>query len=202
MLENPVTITAQQSNSGWALVFSLTDYKLKELFYKLDGKGDFESTGHLPTINPQTGLPQVNSYVPLPNLQPGEHSVEVKYVDKNDKTNGPYTIKFSTEQQQMAQSKMILNMTSGSWLSFRDYEGKVLLYFTHLMTHRPVIKEIKYSLNSDKVDQIYKPMYVSGQELPFLYVPKDTQFACVQLAFTDGTMSKVEKVIRKPGEDR
>ncbi len=202
VLENPVTITAQQSNSGWALVFSLTDYKLKELFYKLDGKGDFESTGHLPTINPQTGLPQVNSYVPLPNLQPGEHSVEVKYVDKNDKTNGPYTIKFSTEQQQMAQSKMILNMTSGSWLSFRDYEGKVLLYFTHLMTHRPVIKEIKYSLNSDKVDQIYKPMYVSGQELPFIYVPKDTQFACVQLAFTDGTMSKVEKVIRKPGEDR
>src|SRR3954463_6972125 len=202
VLENPVTIIAQQSNSGWALVFTLTDFKIKELFYKLDGKGDFTSTGHLPMVNSQTGLPQVNTYVPLPNLAAGEHTVDVKYVDKNEKTNGPYTIKFSTEQQQMAQSKMILNMTSGSWLSFRDYEGKVLLYFTHLLTQRAVIKEIRYSLNSDKVDQPFKAMYVSGQELPFIYVPKDTQFACVQVAFTDGTMSKVEKVIRKPGEDR
>ena len=143
----------------------------------------------------------VNSYVPLPNLSPGEHAVEVKYVDKNDKTNGPYNLKFSTAQQQMAQSKMVLNMTSGSWLSFRDYEGRVLLYFTHLMTHRAVIKEIRFSLDSDKVDQVFKPMFISGQELPYLYVPKTTQFACVQVAFTDGTMSKVEKVIRKPGSE-
>ncbi|HVF73066.1 MAG TPA: DUF4062 domain-containing protein [Chthoniobacterales bacterium] len=200
VLENPVTITAQQSNAGWAIIFTLTDFKAKELFYKLDGKGDFESTGHLPMTNSQTGLPQVNTFVPLPNLEAGEHTVEVKYTDKNEQMNGPYTVKFSTGQQQMAQSKMILNMTSGSWLSFRDYEGKVLLYFTHLMTHRPVIKEIRYALNSDKPDQVYKPMFISGQELPYIYVPKDTQFATVQIAFTDGTMSKVEKVIRKPGE--
>src|SRR3954464_8961538 len=108
VLENPVTITAQESSGGWAIVFTLTDFKAKELFYRLDGKGDFQSTGHLPQTNAQTGLPMVNSYVPLPNLPPGEHAVEVKYVDKNDKTNGPYNLKFSTEQQQMAQSKMVL----------------------------------------------------------------------------------------------
>ncbi|HEX8076432.1 MAG TPA: DUF4062 domain-containing protein, partial [Chthoniobacterales bacterium] len=98
VLENPVTIMAQQTSGGWAIVFTLTDIKAKELFYRLDGKGDFQSTGHLPTTNAQTGLPMVNSYVPLPNLAPGEHAVEVKYVDKNDKTNGPYNLKFSTEQ--------------------------------------------------------------------------------------------------------
>src|SRR3954466_14679559 len=174
VLENPISITAQYSNSGWAIIFILTDYQAKELFYRLDGKGEFVSTGHLPTKNAETGLPMVQTYVPLPNLAPGEHSVEVKYVDKNEKTNGPYTIKFSTEQQQMAQSKMILNMTSGSWLSFRDYEGKVLLYFTHLMGHREVLKEIRYSLNSDKVDQLFKPMFIGKQELPYIYVPKDT----------------------------
>jgi hypothetical protein len=199
VLENPVTITAQESNGGWAIIFTLTDFKAKELFYRLDGKGDFQSTGHLPNTNAQTGLPMVNSYVPLPNLPPGEHAVEVKYVDKNDKTNGPYNLKFSTEQQQMAQSKMVLNMTSGSWLAFRDYEGRVLLYFTHLMTHRAVIKEIRYSLDNDSLDQIFKPMFIGGQELPYLYVPKTTQFASVQITFTDGTKSKVEKVIRKPG---
>ena len=201
VLENPITLMAQSSNAGWAIVFTLTDFKAKELFYKLDGKGDFVSTGHLPMKNAQTGLPMIQTYVPLPNLPPGEHSVEAKYVDKNDKTNGPYTLKFSTQQQQMEQSKMVLNMTSGSWISFRDFQGRTLLYFTHLMTHRAVIKEIRFSLNSDKVDQVYKPMFVGSQEVPFIYVPKDTQFACVQVAFTDGTMSKVERAIHTPGQE-
>ena len=202
VLENPVTLTAQQSNSGWAIIFTLTDFKAKELFYKLDGKGDFQSTGQLPMKNAQTGLPMINTYVPLPNLVPGEHTVEVKYVDKNEKTNGPYTLKFSTGDEQLAQGKMALNMTAGSWLSFRDYEGKVLLYFSHLLAYRPVIKEIRYSLNSDKVDQIYKfkpsdKMQIAADELPFIYVPADSQFACVQVTYKDGTTSPVQKIVRE-----
>ncbi|MEY2483099.1 MAG: hypothetical protein QOK24_1627 [Verrucomicrobiota bacterium] len=197
VLENPITLMAQSSNSGWAIVFTLTDFKAKELFYKLDGKGDFASTGHLPMKNAQTGLPMIQTYVPLPNLPPGEHTVEAKYVDKNDKTNGPYTLKFSTQGEQIAQTKMILNMTAGSWLSFRDYDGKVLLYFTHLTSNKGAIKEIRYSLNSDKVDQIYKPMNIQGNELPFIYVPEATQFASVQVTFTDGTVSPVQKIVRQ-----
>jgi uncharacterized protein DUF4062 len=197
VLENPITLMAQSSNSGWAIVFTLTDFKAKELFYKLDGKGEFVSTGHLPMKNAQTGLPMIQTYVPLPNLPPGEHTVEAKYVDKNDKTNGPYTLKFSTQGEQIAQTKMILNMTAGSWLSFRDYEGKVLLYFTHLTSYKDAIKEIRYSLNSDAVDKIYKPMSIQGQELPFIYVPESSQFACVQVSFTDGTTSSVQKIMRQ-----
>ena len=202
VLENPVTLIAQQSGSGWAVVFTLTDFKAKELFYKLDGKGDFQSTGQLPMKNAQTGLPMINTYVPLPNLAPGEHTIEVKYVDKNEKTNGPYTLKFSTGDEQLAQGKMALNMTAGSWLSFRDYEGKVLLYFSQLLSYRPIIKEIRYSLNSDKVDQIYKfkpsdKMYVTGDELPFIYVPADSQFASVQVTYKDGTTSPVQKILRE-----
>lgn len=197
VLENPITLMAQSSNSGWAIVFTLTDFKAKELFYKLDGKGEFVSTGHLPMKNAQTGLPMIQSYVPLPGLSPGEHTVEAKYVDKNDKTNGPYTLKFSTQGEQIAQTKMVLNMTAGTWLSFRDYEGKVLLYFTHLTSYKDAIKEIRYSLNSDKVDQVYKPMSIQGQELPFIYVPESTQFACVQVSFTDGTTSSVQKILRQ-----
>ena len=197
VLENPVTVTTQQSSSGWAAIFSLTDFKAKELFYRLDGKGDFISTGHLPYQNPQTGLPMINTHVPMPNLSPGEHTIEVKYTDKNSATNGPYTLKFNTQGEQIAQTKMVLNMTAGSWLSFRDYEGKVLLYFTHLTSYKDAIKEIRYSLNSDKVDQIYKPMSIQGQELPFIYVPESTQFACVQVSFTDGTTSTVQKIMRQ-----
>jgi hypothetical protein len=200
VLENPVTVTAQQSNSGWAAVFSLTDFKAKELFYRLDGKGEFISTGHLPYQSPQTGLPMINTFVPMPNLPPGEHTVDVKYTDKNGATNGPYTLKFSTGDQQFAQAKMSLNMVSGSWLSFRDYDGKVLLYFTTLMSYRPAIKEVRYSLNSEALDQTFKfkptdKMFEVGDDL-YLAVPGNTQFANVQLTYKDGTKSPIQKVMR------
>lgn len=201
VLENPITLMAQSSNSGWAIVFTLTDFKAKELFYRLDGKGEFASTGHLPMKNAQTGLPMIQTYVPLPNLAPGEHSVEAKYVDRNDKTNGPYTLKFSTAAEQLAQGKQMLEMTKGSWLMFRDYNGKVLLYFTSLLSYRPVIKEIRYSINSEALDQTFKfkpsdKMYEVGDELPYLTVPNDSQYASVQVTYKDGTRSDVQKVMR------
>ena len=202
VLETPVTVTAQQSNSGWAVIFSLTDFKAKELFYRLDGKGEFASTGHLPYQSPQTGLPMINTFVPLPNLAPGDHTIEVKYTDKNGATNGPYTLKFSTGDQQFAQAKMSLNMVSGSWLSFRDFNGKTLLYFTTLMSYRPAIKEIHYSLNSEALDQTWKfkatdKMFEVGDDL-YTTVPGNTQYASVQLTYKDGTKSPVQKVMRTP----
>jgi hypothetical protein len=201
VLENPVTLTTQQSNGGWAVIFSLADFKATELFYKLDRRGDFVSTGHLPQKSPQTGLPMINTYVPLPNLSPGDHTVEVKYTDKNGATNGPYTLKFSTASEQLAQGKQILEMTKGSWLSFRDYDGKVLLYFTHLMSYRPVIQEIRYSINSDAVDQVYKfkpsdKMYIAGDDVVYITVPANSQYAAVQITYKDGTKSDVQKVMR------
>ena len=92
-------------------------------------------------------------------------------------------------------------MTAGSWLSFRDYDGKVLLYFTSLMSYRPIIKEIRYSLNSDALDQTFKfkpsdKMYEIGDEMPYLAVPEDSQFANVQVTYKDGTTSSVQKIVR------
>jgi len=202
VLENPVTLTAQQSNSGWAVVFSVSDPKAKELFYRLDREGDFQSTGHLPAKNPQTGLAMVNPHVPLPNLSPGEHSIEVKYTDRNDASNGPYILKFSTGDEQLAQGKMMLNAISGSWLSFGENNGKRLLYFTMLMSYRPVISEIRYSLNGEALDKTYEfepsdTMFEVGDGLLYLTVPDDTRFAMVQVTYKDGTKSGVQKVVRK-----
>jgi hypothetical protein len=198
VLDNPVSITAQQSSAGWAVIFSLSDFRAKELFYKLDGACDFQSTGHLPYQNPQTGLPSVNTHVPLPNLTPGEHSVEVKYLDKNGQTNGPYTLKFSTDAQQLAQAKMMLNASAGSWIAFHNTDP--ILYFTTLMTHRAVLREVRYSLNSDALDKTFafkptdKPFEV-GDDI-YLKVPADTASATVQITLKDGTVLGPQKVTR------
>jgi hypothetical protein len=200
VVENPVTLTLQESNGGWGVSFGLTDFKAKELFYRLDGKGDFQSTGYIPTRNLQTGLQMVNLYVPLPNLAAGEHTIEVKYVDKNERTNGPYTLTFSTASEQLAQAKMALNAISNSWLQFRDYDGKVLLYFSALMAYRPVLKEVRYSVNSDALDRTFKfkpsdKMFEVGDDIN-ITVPNNTEFATAQVTYKDGTTSSVQKFVR------
>jgi hypothetical protein len=202
VLQNPVTLTTQFSNGGWAIIFQNADFKSKELFYKLDGQGDFKSTGHQPMTNPQTGLPMVNSYVPLPNLAPGEHKVEVKYTDRNDRMNGPYSLGFSTADQQLAQAKNMLNMTAGSWLQYRDYDGKLLLYFSGVLSYTQVLKEIRYSLDSDALDKVYpfkesRKMFEIGDNTVYISVPKTSAFVNVQLTYKDGTKSSVQKIVRE-----
>ena len=200
VVENPVTLILQESSGGWGASFGLSDFRAKELFYRLDGQGDFKSTGFQQTRNLQTGEHMVNLYVPLPNLAEGEHTIEAKYVDKNGAVNGPYTLKFSTADERMAESKTAINMTSNSWLSFRDYDGKLLLYFTQLMSYRPVLKEVRYSLNSDALDRTFKfkPSDKIGEpgDDVLITVPANTQFATVQVTYKDGSKSELQKFVR------
>ncbi len=196
-LQNPVTLIPQQSGTGWGITFGLADYTAKELFYRVDGSGDFKSTGHLAFNSPQTGRPMPNLFVELPGLPPGEHKVEVRYTDRDDRTNGPYTLSFSTADQQFIQGKQMVMSTSASWLSYRDYDGKLLLYFTTLMTARPVIKEVRYSLNNETLDKAFafKPtskMFEAGDDT-FISIPKNTEYACVQVIYKDGSKSEMKK---------
>ena len=76
----------------------------------------------------------------------------------------------------------------------------MLLYFTTLMSYRPVISEVRYSLDGDTLDKIFKftatdKMYEVGDEL-YLTVPGNSQFANVQVTFKDGTKSAVQKYLR------
>ena len=93
-MENPVTITTMQSNSGWGVTFGLADFRVKEVFFRLDGQGEFKSTGHLPSQNQQTGTPMVNTFVPLPGLTPGDHTVELLFeqATENNYIGGTLTI--------------------------------------------------------------------------------------------------------------
>jgi hypothetical protein len=197
VLANPVTVTTMNTNQGVQLTFGMKDYQARELFYRLDGKGDFVSTGQSAIMNSQTGLPMINLSLALPAQAAGEHTVEVRYLDKNGQMNGPYTLKYGGADQQMAQGKMLLNATSNGWLEFREFNGKTLLYFTALMSYRPYLQEVRYSLDNDKLDRVFKfkpteKLYEVGNDL-YLSVPKTTQFANVQLTYKDGSKSGLFK---------
>ena len=97
------------------------------------------------------------------------------------------------------QMKQILNMTQNNWVSFRDFNGKQLIYFTHLESYTCGIKEVHYSINLDDLDKVWElqicdtknPMAVT-KDTVYLTMPLGTaKSIAVQVIFTDGTMSEI-----------
>jgi len=205
VLKTPVTLSTQQSNQGWMLTFGFADFKLKKIEYRLDGQGDFKDTGLGTVANPQTGLPMPNPFVNAGTLSAGEHTVEVRYTDMADQVNGPYKLTFNTNAAELANTKQVLTQLAPNWLLFRDYDGKLLLYFTSLLSHRGALKSIRYSLDGDALDKTFpfeKPSagegpYETGKGPIFIEVPGGTKSACVQIEFADGTLSE-KKTFPRP----
>lgn len=202
VLKNPVTLTAMQSNDGWMLTFGFADYKIKKIEWRNEGEGDFRDTGVSAIMNSQTGLPMPNMSISAGKLPPGDHSMEVRYVDMSDKLNGPFKVGFNTEDATLAFGKQVLGSLSNSWISLRDYDGKLLCYFTTLLSYRNSLKSIRYSLDSDALDQTFpfkqtppgqSPFEIAPDDTVYLTLPKTTKSVTVQLEFADGTMSEVKK---------
>ncbi len=98
-----------------------------------------------------------------------------------------------------AQMKQILNMTQDNWVSFRNYNGKQLLYFTHLESYTCGIKEVHYGLNSDTLDRVWllqpcdpkNPMTIK-KDIVYLTMPLGyAKSVAVQVTFADGTKSEL-----------
>jgi len=98
-----------------------------------------------------------------------------------------------------AQMKQILNITKDNWVSFRNYNGKQLLYFTHLESYTCGIKEVHYGLNSDTLDRVWllqpcdpkNPLSIK-KDIVYLTMPLGyAKSVAVQVIFADGTKSEL-----------
>ena len=103
-----------------------------------------------------------------------------------------------------AQMQQILNMTQNSWVSFRDFNAKQYIYFTHLEMYTCGIKEVHYSINNEKLDKVYElqkcdpkaPMSMT-KEKPYITFGLNTvKEIALQVTFNDGTKSEILK--KKP----
>lgn len=197
VLENPVTLSVNRSNQDWMLTLGFADYKIKNVEYKLDGAGEFKSTGFSNTTNPQTGLPMPSQTIFVATLASGDHTLEVRYTDMTDKMNGPFVLKLNTADAAMKAGKAMLDMTATSWLSIQN--GNV--YFSGLLSHRGILKSIRYSFDNESLDKEFpfsppKPgegPFEVGDGLIYLKAPDGLKFVALQLTFVDGTKSEVKK---------
>lgn len=89
------------------------------------------------------------------------------------------------------------------WVQFRNYDGKQLIYFTALQSMHCRLSDIRYSINSDALDQHF-PVAECNPNLPFnmpendtvkyiyLSLPKDSvRTLSIQAIWDDGAGSEV-----------
>jgi hypothetical protein len=208
----PVTLSTQLANNGWSVVVHLADEDVREIFYRLDEQGDFRSLGLSPVVNPKNGLPVPVTFFNLPKAAGAQdqHRIAVKWLTANGTPRGPYDLTLSLAQDMVKNAKYILEtITSNSWVAFADgYKGKRVVYFTHLLSFRNALREIRYSLDDASVSKkfAFTPWTKLG-ETPtvgddpiYVEVPAATKSIAVQLLYLDGTASEIKTFSAATGE--
>jgi len=76
--------------------------------------------------------------------------------DKRGEQADVVTINFDSEAALAESEKKILEELWTAWIDFRDWNGARLVYFSHLITYRCAIKEMRYGYNGGPIDQVYK----------------------------------------------
>jgi hypothetical protein len=197
----PVTLSAVRSNTDWMIVLQLKEVP-REIFYKLEGEGAFRSTGVTEAVNSATGLKIPNMTFSLrPGI--GKTQIEVKYLDVGNEMRGPFTLELDPAAELIAGQKKILGMTKNGWLSFRDFDGKLLLYFTHLVSSRCAIDKVAYGIDSEAVPNDFplppcnpREPYGVGDGRVHIEIPANSRYVSVQLTYKDGTRSETVRIDR------
>ncbi|HEV7509756.1 MAG TPA: hypothetical protein VGS07_33090 [Thermoanaerobaculia bacterium] len=141
----------------------------------------------------------------LGDLSAGRHHVEVEAFDAAGATVGAYKLSLDPQDEELRFHKKILAQTANVWVELGDraeWKEKTL-YFTHLVSDKEVLREIRYSLDSCALDRRFplSPATACGtcrggidsDDKLYEKVPKATVFACVQLVYRDGETTEARR---------
>jgi hypothetical protein len=102
-----------------------------------------------------------------------------------------------------AQMRAALEATAHQWIAFRNWQGRQLVYFTHLVAWKCAIDEIRYVVNGRGLSERF-PLPACNPQDPFrVDAEKDTIFLSfapgevseisIRLVYGDGTESEVRR---------
>lgn len=97
------------------------------------------------------------------------------------------------------QIKNIINLTKGQWVVYRDWDGKQLIYFTHLESWKCGISEVKYGLNGNPPNQVWtlaecdlsNPNAVTKTAPYLTFELNQVQKISLLLTFDDGSQTDI-----------
>lgn len=188
-------------NGGWTVVFSIADPTLG-ISWRIGDAGDFRETGFIDTLDPRTRKRMPNPSIELPADAPAS-TIQVRYVDTSGELQGPFPIRFDPEAALIRDQRKILDMTATSWLSFREFNG-LLVYYTHLMSYRCAIREVRVGIDSAVPDKVLKmppcdprdPSVIPHDSQPYLKLAPATKSVSVELTYRDGSVSEIKSFRR------
>jgi hypothetical protein len=185
-------------NGGWTIVFSFADPALAISWRPAGSAGDFKDTGFMDALDPRTRKRIPNPSIELDADAPAQ-TIEVRYVDSNGDMQGPFPIKFDPAQALFRDQRKILDMTASSWLAFRDFNG-LLLYYTHLVSYRCAIKQVRIGIDTSVPDKVIPlapcdmrdPVAIPDKAQVLMKLPPQTQSVSVELTYLDGSLSEIK----------
>lgn len=188
-------------NGGWTVVISIADPALA-VSWRLGESGEFKDTGFLDTLDPRTRRRLPSPSFELPSDAPAA-TLQVRYVDVNGELQGPFPIRFDPQAALVRDQRKILDLTSTSWLAFREFNG-LLVYYTHLVSHRCAIREMRIGIESGVPDKVVKlppcnlkdPVAIPSDAQVSLKLPPATKSVSVELTFQDGSVSEIKSFRR------
>jgi hypothetical protein len=188
-------------NGGWTIVFSIADPTLG-ISWRMGDAGDFRETGFIDTLDPRTRKRMPNPSIELPADAPAA-TIQLRYVDTNGDMQGPFPIRFDPEAALIRDQRKILDMTATSWLSFREFNG-LLVYYTHLMSYRCAIREVRVGIDTAVPDKVLKmppcdirdPSVIPHDAQPYLKLAPSTRTVSVELTYRDGSVSEIKSFRR------
>ena len=164
--------------------------------------GEFRETGFIDTLDPRTRKRMPNPSIELAADAPAA-TIQVRYVDASGELQGPFPIRFDPEAALIRDQRKILDMTATSWLSFREFNG-LLVYYTHLMSYRCAIREVRVGIDSAVPDKVLKmppcdprdPSAIPHDAQPYLKLAPATKSVSVELTYRDGSVSEIKSFRR------
>lgn len=191
------TATFMRFNGGWSMTIQ-TPEPATAILWRDPSTGEMTETGTLAMADPGTGQPMANPSVTLPADQP-PGPIEVAYRDRSGAENGPFPIAFDPDAQLFAGQKQIMESLYTNWVEMRDWDGKLLMYTTMLVSYGCAVAEAHYGLDGAEPTQPIalppcdkaNPGAIPEDFQPYLTLPGDTASVAVRITWYDGTRSKV-----------
>lgn len=194
---NAPLATFMRSNSGWSVSLSFVD-AVTAISWRLGDTGPFKETGFLDTLDPRTRRRLANPSFQL-DVDTPAIVIQVQAVDLNGRLAGPFPIAFDPAAELERGDRRTLEMTAGSWLSFREFNG-LLLYYTHLLSYRCGIREVRIGIDTTVPNQAVAlapcdpmhPYEIPANARPYLKLPPSTKMISVELTYRDGSVSETK----------
>jgi hypothetical protein len=184
-------------NSGWSVTLSFPD-PVTAISWRLGEDGPFKETGFLDAFDPRTRKRLPNPQLSFSANTPSA-TLYVRYVDANGGSAGPFPIRFDPTAAIEKDFRRNLEMTSGSWVEFREFNG-LLVYFTHLISYRCGIREARIGIDTTIPDRklamppcdMQNPMEIPDKAQLYMKLPPTTRSISVELTYPDGSISELK----------